>query len=76
MIDEAVAGSWPKRRNSIGTSAPARPAATIAMTIEMEITSTSPTEPLQIYTPTAVVAATARPLMRPVAASLPTTAGQ
>ena len=47
MIDDAVAGSWPKRRSSIGTSAPASPAASIEITIASMITPTSGSERLQ-----------------------------
>ena len=46
MIDEAVAGSWPKRRSSTGTSAPASPAASIEITIASEITPTNASERL------------------------------
>ncbi len=48
MMDEAVAGSWPRRRSTIGTSAPARPAITIDTSIAMTMISTRPKDRLQM----------------------------
>ena len=46
-MEEDCAGSMPKRESTIGTSAPAMPAITMAITMALEITITRPVEPLQ-----------------------------
>ena len=43
-IDEAVAGSCPSRVRTMGTQAPARPARTMEITMEIPITIARPTE--------------------------------
>ena len=44
IIDAAVAGSCPRRVNTIGTEAPAIPAATMEITMDMPMTKDKPRE--------------------------------
>lgn len=46
-MDDEVAGSCPRRVSMIGMIAPAKPAATIARTIDAAMTQTRAGEPLQ-----------------------------
>src|SRR5690606_20257265 len=65
MMDDAWAGSCPRRTRAMGTTAPAKPAATMASTMAEQMISTRPTEPLQRYTASPQVSATERPFINP-----------
>ena len=70
------AGSNPSRLSTIGMAAPEKPAATIDTTIAIEITATSPSEPLHSQTANAHTAATAKPFNTPTFTSFHTTHGR
>jgi hypothetical protein len=58
IMDDDCAGSCRAATRPIGTAAPARPAHTIEITTDSAMTAESPIDRRQMYTASAVVAAT------------------